>query len=161
MPVKKHVMSGRENEAVVEYRYDTRTRHLLRLKSPALADITVDYTDVPPERQGGTAVKLLCASCLYCFADTLASALSARNVPVKSLTGRAFSRIEQEAGSRSRVAGINLVLEVDVDDSDAPVLEMCRNFMNLGCLITNSLKQSVAFTYEIKRVGQGESPPQT
>ena len=97
-------------------------------------------------------MRLLCASCLYCFVSTFAAALEARGARVKSLTGKATALKEKDEVRRTRVGEISISVDVKIDDRDEAVLEKCKKIMQRGCLITYSLEDAIEIDYEINRV---------
>jgi uncharacterized OsmC-like protein len=140
-----------EKEITVEYRREGDDQHILALGSKAIPDIKIDYARIPKDERAGTAQRLLTASALYCFASTLGSALSARSVTIKSLTGRASSEKEKDDYYRTKVSRIQIDIEVDLPESDLPTLEKCAKFVENGCLITYSIGQGIEVEHTIKR----------
>jgi osmotically inducible protein OsmC len=145
-----------EEEIIVEYSRDNNDNHTLMMSSDAMQDIRVDYTDIPADQRGGTAVKLLCASTLYCFAATLGSALIARKANVKSLTGKATAVKEQDDFFRTIVSEILIEVAVEIDDEDLPILEKCEKIMERGCLVTYSLDEAITIEHKITRKETGK-----
>lgn len=137
-------------QITVEYVRAGENMHRLITGSDAFPEIAIDYTNIPPDKRGGNAVRLLCASALYCFAGTLAAALAARGVDVRSMTGMATALKEKDALRRTRVAEIKIAIHVTLDEKDLPVLEKCRKIMQRGCLITYSLEDAIEIEYEIE-----------
>lgn len=140
-----------DRQIEVGYLQEGPDGHLLSLGSEALADLRIDYAGIPENRRGGTAVRLLCASALYCFASTLGAALRARKAIVKGMRGKATALKEKDEVSRTKVTEIAIEVEVDLADSDVPVLEKCREIMKRGCLVTYSLEDAIEIRYEIRR----------
>jgi len=140
-----------EKEVTVEYRREGDDRHILALGSKAIPEIKIDYTGIPKDERAGTSQRLLAASALYCFASTLGAALSARNVTIKSLTGRASSEKEKDDYYRTKVSRIQIDIQVDVNDSDLPTLEKCEKFVENGCLITYSIGQGIEVEHTIQK----------
>jgi len=135
----------------VTYQDTGPDEHLVTLGSEALTDIRIDYTDLPEDRRRGTAVKLLCASTLYCFAYTFRSALLARGATVKALTGQATAVKEKDDMFRAKVTRIRITLTVDIDDQDLPILAKCKSIMKQGCLVTHSVREAIDIEYDIRR----------
>jgi uncharacterized OsmC-like protein len=140
------------SKITVEYERDGEDRHRLITGSDAFPEITIDYADIPPEGRTGNAVRLLCASNLYCFAGTLAAALTARGAIVKSMTGKATAVKEKDEIRRTRITGITICIDVEIDEKDIPVFEKCKKIMQRGCLITYSLEDAIEIEYEINRI---------
>jgi uncharacterized OsmC-like protein len=140
------------SEIAVEYVHEGEDLHRLITGSGALPEIRIDYSNIPPDERGGNAVRLLCASNLYCFAGTLASALTARGADVKSMTGKATALKEKDEIRRTRITEITISIDVELDDKDMPVFEKCKKIMQRGCLITYSLEDAIEIEYEIKRL---------
>ncbi len=111
------------DKVTVEYKNTAKEVHEILFNSEGVPDITIDYTDIPTDRRGGTSVALLAASALYCFSSTLYSCLIARGAEVLSLTGRATAEKEKDEVYRTKVAGINIEVEVGLEDKDLPILE--------------------------------------
>ena len=79
-------------EIVVEYERDGGDVPLSQLRTKKRSPIfRIDYTGIPLPERGGTANRLLCASALYCYASTLAAAMTARGVKNLRLKGKAIS----------------------------------------------------------------------
>ena len=126
--------------------------HVIQLDSESLTDIQVDYTGIPQEERGGTAAKLLGASCLYCFASTLGTALTTRGAEVKSMKGRVSLEKGKDEIRRTKVTEMTITVDVEIDDKDEETLEKCKKIMNRGCLITYTVEESIDVEYEINRV---------
>lgn len=141
-------------ELSVEYRRDGDDRILLAMGSPAFPDIQIDYTGIPQDQRKGTATKLACAAALYCYASTLATALTARGATINSLTGRATVKRGPDARNRDKMNHISIEVQVDVPESDLPILEKCTQIMKNGCMVTYSFEQGIEVEYAIRRVGQ-------
>lgn len=139
-------------QIVVEYQREGNDGHRLFTKSEAFPEIHIDYTGIPTDQRGGTAVRLLCASTLYCFAATLGSALVARKANVKSMTGRATARKEKDEVFRTKVTEIEIEIGVEIDDGDVPILEKCKKIMDRGCLVSYSLEDAIEIEHEITRI---------
>ena len=143
------------NEISVEYRLSSPDVHTLKSGAPALPDLKIDYEGIPQDQRGGTAVRLLCSSCLYCFASTMATALINRKVQFKSFSGKATAIVDKDSVARHRVLEIKIKLEVDVEEKDIPLFEKWRSItMERGCLITYSLEDAIDIKYEINRTGE-------
>jgi uncharacterized OsmC-like protein len=140
------------SEITVEYVRHGEDLHRLITGSGALPEIQIDYSNIPPDKRGGNAVRLLCASNLYCFAATLASALTARGAELKSMTGKATAIKEKDEIRRTRITEIMISIDVELDDKDMPVFEKCKKIMQRGCLITYSLEDAMEIEYEINRL---------
>lgn len=127
--------------------------HLLAMDSEFLPDIRIDYGDAPVESRGGTSVKLLGGACLYCFAASFASALKARGVEIKSLTGEILLEKEKDEVFRTKVSEMTLTINVDIDDKDEATFEKCRKIMlQQGCLLTYTLEEAIEIEYDINRI---------
>jgi uncharacterized OsmC-like protein len=140
------------NELTVEYIRDGEDMHRLTMGSDAIPEITIDYADIPPDKRGGNAVRLLCAANLYCFAGTLATALTARGADVKSMTGKATALKEKDEIRRTKITEIAISIDVALDEKDVPVFEKCKKIMQRGCLVTYSLEDAIEIEYEINRI---------
>ena len=138
------------NEITVQYVRDGEDVHRLITGSEAFPEIRIEYSNIPPEKRGGNAVRLLCASNLYCFTSTLAAALTARGACVRSMTGKATALKEKDEIRRTKVTAIRISIHVTLDEKDGPILEKCRKIMQRGCLITYSLEDAIEIEYEIK-----------
>jgi len=141
-----------ENEISVEYRRDGEDMHRLITGSGAFPEITIDYSDISPDKRGGNAVRLLCAANLYCFAGSLAAALTARGAKVKSMAGHATALKEKDEIRRTKITEIAISINVEIDDKDMPVFEKCKKIMQRGCLVTYSLEDAIEVEYEINRI---------
>jgi len=141
-----------KNEVMVEYRRESPDIHSLVMSSKALPDIRIDYTGIPQDQRGGTSLKLLAGSILYCFAATLNSALTARGAKVWSLRGCAKAVKGKDEILRTKVKEVAIDIEVALDDKDEPILERCKAIMERGCLVSYSLEESFEVEYHIKRL---------
>ena len=139
-----------EPEIAVEYVRNGETAHDLTWGSAAVPNLRIDYAGIPPAERGGTANRLLCASALYCFASTLAAALTARGVKNFGLKGRAVSGTVKDELQRTRVGKIRIEITVSLEDKFLPVLERCKKIMEKGCFITSSLEKAIAIEYSIR-----------
>jgi uncharacterized OsmC-like protein len=126
--------------------------HILRMDSDALSDIHIDYSGIPKESRGGTSVKLLGASCLYCFAATFASALTGRGIEIKSMKGRVSLDKDKDDVFRTRISRMKITLDVEIDEKDSDVFEKCRKIMERGCLLTYTLEEAIDIEHEIHKI---------
>ena len=136
---------------IVGYKRKNENEHLITIDSKALPDFHINYEGIPNEERGGTSVKLLGASCLYCFAATLGSALSARGVDIKSMTGTLEIEKGKDEVRRTKVTAMHILIEVEIDDKDAPVLDKCKKIMERGCLLTYTLEDAIEIEHKINR----------
>lgn len=143
-----------EETLSVWYSREGSDAHRLNLDSPALPDIRIDYAGIPEEARGGTAVRLLCAAALYCFASTLGSALASRGARVRSLTGRATAVKGRDDYFRTRVKALRIEVDVDLDPEDLPLLAKCKEIAERGCLVTYSLSEGVAVQHIVRQADQ-------
>ena len=142
-----------DNDVItVDYKRDGTDAHDVFFHSEPLPDMHIDYAGIPTKQRGGTAVKLLCASALYCFASTLGSALVARKANVKSLRGRAFAKKDQDEFFRTKVTEVKIEIEVEIEDEDLPILKKCERILDRGCLVTYSLEDAIEIEHEITRI---------
>jgi len=140
-----------ENEITVTYSRTSIDEHLLNMGSESLPDVQIDYKGIPKENRGGNSVRLLGASCLYCFAGTLGTALQARGAEVKSMNGRVSMVKGKDEIRRTKVTDMTISIEVEIDDKDEATLEKCKKIMDRGCLLTYSLDDAIDIEYEISR----------
>jgi uncharacterized OsmC-like protein len=136
---------------LVQYKRVSDDEHLINFGNQTLPDIHIDYKGIPKEERGGTSVKLLGASCLYCFAATLGSALTARGAEVRSISGSVEMLKGKDEIRRTKVTEMNISVEVEIDDQYEPILEKCRKIMERGCLLTYTLEEAIEITYQINR----------
>ncbi len=139
-----------EPEIVVEYERQGETVHALNWGSRAMPDLRIDYSGIPLPERGGTANRLLCASALYCFASTLAAALTARGVKNPGIQGRAVSETVKDEYQRVKLSKVKIEVTVSLEEKYLPVLEKCKKIMEKGCFITSSLEKAIAFEYAIR-----------
>jgi uncharacterized OsmC-like protein len=139
-----------EKEITVEYEHDGQTSHCLNWSSKAMPDLRIDYTGIPPAERGGTANRLLCASVLYCYASTLAAAMTARGVKNLKLKGKAFSETVKDEFQRTKIGKIKIEVIVSVEEKYLPVLEKCKKIMEKGCFITASLEKGMSVEHSIR-----------
>lgn len=136
---------------MVSYNRISDSEHLLDLESLALPDIRIDYRNIPEAEKGGTAVKLLGAACLYCFAATLGSALTARGAEISSMIGQVVVIKGKDEIRRTKIIEIDILIEVEIDDKYESVLEKCKKIMEKGCLLTYTLEDAIEIEYQIIR----------
>jgi organic hydroperoxide reductase OsmC/OhrA len=137
-------------EIVVEYERDGETSHRLHWGSKAMPDLRLDYTGIPLSERGGTANRLLCASALYCYASTLAAALTARGVKNFGLNGKATSETIKDNSQRTKISKMKIEVTVSLEDKYLPVLEKCKKIMEKGCFVTFSLENGIAVEHSIQ-----------
>jgi uncharacterized OsmC-like protein len=137
-------------EIVVEYERDGETSHCLNWGSKAMPNLRIDYTGIPLPERGGTANRLLCASALYCYASTLAAAMTARGVKNMGLKGKATSETTKDEFQRTKINKIKIEVTVSLEDKYLPVLEKCKKIMEKGCFITFSLESGITVEHSIQ-----------
>ena len=103
-----------ENEINVGYERLNADEHLLKMGSDSLSNIQIDFRGIPEENRGGNAVRLFGASCLYCFAQTLDTAMSVRGAEVKSMTGLVSMVKGKDEIRRTKVTDMNITIEVEI-----------------------------------------------
>jgi uncharacterized OsmC-like protein len=136
-------------EIVVVYEREGETSHLLNWGSKAMPNLCIDYTGIPIPERGGTANRLLCASALYCYASTLAAALTARGVKTMGIKGKATSETLKDELQRIKINKIKIEMTVSLEDKYLPVLEKCKKIMEKGCFITFSLESGITVEHSI------------
>jgi uncharacterized OsmC-like protein len=146
-----------DSEITVGYRREGDDIHHLLLGSDAVDDIRIDYTGIPNDQRGGTASKLLCAAALYCFASTFASALKARGARIESLSAKAVANKGRDDYYRTKLQDIRIEVDVDLGDTELPILEKCEKIMQRGCLVTYSLSEGIEVEHAIHLVEPAES----
>jgi|WetSurMetagenome_2_1015567.scaffolds.fasta_scaffold466189_1 organic hydroperoxide reductase OsmC/OhrA len=137
-------------EIVIEYKRDGETSHFLDWGSKAMPNLRIDYTGIPLPERGGTANRLLCASALYCYASTLAAAMTARGVKNLGLKGKATSETIKDEFQRTKINKIKIELTVALEDKYLPVLEKCKKIMEKGCFVTSSLESGITVEHLIQ-----------
>jgi uncharacterized OsmC-like protein len=145
-------------EIVVEYERDGETSHSLNWNSKAMPNLRIDYTGIPLPERGGTANRLLCAAALYCYASTLAAALTARGVKNIGLKGTATSETIKDSSQRTKISRIKIEMTVSLDDKYLPVLEKCKKIMERGCFVTFSLESGITVEHSIQNSSNTNSP---
>lgn len=135
----------------VSYQRITSDKHCLEMGNSMVSDITIDYKGIPKDQRGGTAVSLLGASALYCFAASLGAALEARGADVRSLTGTVEVEKGKDEVARTKVTDMVISVDVEIDDKDEAVLEKCRKIMKRGCFMTYTLEDAIDIEYHINR----------
>jgi organic hydroperoxide reductase OsmC/OhrA len=139
-----------EQEIVVEYENDGEASHFLNFGSKAMPDLRINYTGIPLPERGGTANRLLCASALYCYASTLAAAMTARGVKNLRLKGKAVSETGKDEFQRTKINKIIIEVTVSLEDKYLPVLEKCKKIMEKGCFLTSSLENGMTVEHSIR-----------
>jgi uncharacterized OsmC-like protein len=137
-------------EIVVEYEHDGANSHLLNWGAKAMPNLRIDYTGIPLPERGGTANRLLCASALYCYASTLAAAMTSRGVKSLGLKGKATSEITKDEYQRTKINKIKIEITVSLEDKYLPVLEKCKRIMEKGCFVTSSLESGITVEHVIQ-----------
>lgn len=145
------IETAQEEKIMVEYARQGNDIHSLNIGISSLENITIDYTGLPQKERTGTAVRLLCASVIYCYASTLAAALNARGALIKSLVGRAIATKSRDVFAKTKVNQITVELDVEIDDAYLPILEKCKTIMENGCLISYSVNQGIEVQHVIRR----------
>ena len=139
-----------EKEITVEYEHDGQTSHCLNWSSKAMPDLRIDYTGIPLAERGGTANRLLCASVLYCYASTLAAAMTARGVKNLGVKGKATSETIKDEFQRTKINKIKIEVTVSLEDKYLPVLDKCKKIMERGCFVTFSLESGITVEHSIR-----------
>lgn len=118
-------------------------------QSPLLENHVLDFADVPEATRPGQMRRLLCAAAVGCFAEATYFALTNRGARVRSLRGTGTATTSESAPTR--VAAIDIRVEVDLPDEDVAILDHVRMLMASGCLITRSLTPAINVTHTIVR----------
>ncbi|MCW4012669.1 MAG: OsmC family protein [Candidatus Bathyarchaeota archaeon] len=124
---------------------------LLKFNHSLLEDMKVSPYSVPTNERGGVARALLSMSALSCMAGTLNAMLKARDVEVKGIKGSASVQMGKNEKNRDLVDGINLNIDVDIEEQYMSVLERCIKYLEDGCLVTRGLKKGIKVTLNIQR----------
>lgn len=139
-----------DQSITVEYTRQGEDAHFLAFGSKAFSDIKIDYAGMPLSQRGGTANRFLCASALYCYASTLAAAMTARGVKNMGLKGKATSETTKDEFQRTKINKIKIEVTVSLEDKYLPVLEKCKKIMEKGCFITFSLESGITVEHSIQ-----------
>lgn len=142
-------------ECIVEYRRDGTDGHFFTMTEEGIPVFHIDLKELSPDGRRHWANRLLNAAVLSCVATTLASDLTKRGATVKSMTGRAASELEKDDYQRTKIAHIQVEIDVDIGDTDPRILEECREIIGRDTLTMYSLREGVEVDAVINRVGSG------
>ncbi len=115
----------------------------------ALGQIRVDLDALPASESRGTAKRLLGSSVLYCFIGSFADALQARKAEFREISGNAVVTAGDDGTGRTRVLGITVNVEVEMDAVFNDTFEHVKKIMQRGCLISASLEPAFPITYNV------------
>ena len=117
--------------------------------SPMLADHVLDYAGAPQEVKPGQMRRLLCASAVGCFADSVYFMLIGRGVEVRAM--HSTGTLHSDVGDNP-LGAIHIHVEVEIDDEAVPTLDRVRELLAKGCLVTRGLARGMPITHEIVRI---------
>ncbi len=123
--------------------------HSFETGAAGLQTLTVDYTGVPAEERHGLAKQLLASSALACYGGMLSALLEVRKAHVAAITGKAFVDVGPNANGQGRVTTIRLEFRVDLPEAERALFERCAKIMQSGCLVTSSLHEGIAMSYDL------------
>jgi hypothetical protein len=138
-----------ENERPVQFEYHNADSQEIIFNDDDINDLEIDHYDTPVIMRGGTARRILAGSVLTCMGTTLAAALTARGVPVESLTGQA--RVHLSVDSPKRIAAIDLEFRLRVPAGHEKTVDKVEKMLSKGCLLSRSLKPAMALRETIIR----------
>lgn len=99
----------------------------------------------PTELLGGAVGGCLSASLLFC--------LEKSRIPVNGITTRVDGTVERNDEGRLRVAGLRVVLDVDVVDGSPGRIERCLGMFENFCTVTQSVRQAIPIEVEVTGTG--------
>jgi osmotically inducible protein OsmC len=140
-----------KDDTMAKVKY-TRTGdvHTFETGLPGFEKIVVDHTGVPEDQRGGVAKQLLAAAALSCYTSALAGALEARGAKFTSIEAESDMSMGPNAVGQGRVKKIDLHVTVNMDAEDESTFERCAKIMRHGCLVTGSLEDGIAMSYDLK-----------
>lgn len=119
---------------------------------PGLEAIVADHSGVPPEERNGLAKRLLASAVLSCYGAMLAAVLDARQVHYTGLTGRAIVELGPNSKGQGRVRHIHIAFSVALPRGERELFERSARVMQNGCLVTGSLHEGIAMSYELNAI---------
>ena len=117
--------------------------------SPLLQDRLLDYLSVPEEQRHGQSRRLLCALALACFSSTVYMALKSRGARTSSLKGIGVASAGKSNAPTTKVNRIDICVEVDLPEDDAPTLKKVKKIVEKGCLVTQSIAPSITVRHSV------------
>ena len=103
----------------------------------------------PTELLGGAVGGCLSASLLFC--------LEKARVTVNGINTQVEGTVERNDEGRLRVAGLRVVLDVDIEDGAAGRIERCLGMFENFCTVTQSVRQAIPIDVEVTGAGIPES----
>lgn len=123
--------------------------HTINTGGCALPQIVIDNRGIPQDQRGGTAKQLLAGASLYCYCSMLAAALLARDVDFDDISATADLEMGRNEQGKSRVLKMSIRCSVRVNERDEAIFRRVQKIMEQGCLVTASLHDGIATTYEL------------
>lgn len=115
-----------------------------------LEELLVDEPAPLGEGRGPNPSRLLALAVVDCLSASLLFCLSKSRVEARDLRASAAGRMERNERGRWRIAGIDVVIVLDVDDQDRPRLEKCLKLFEDFCVVTASVRQGVPISVRVE-----------
>ena len=141
-------------ECMIEYKRDGSDGHYYTLTEDGIPVLHVNNKELSDEGRRHWANRLYNAAVLSCVATTLASELIKHGAEVKSMTGRASSEKERDDFMRTKIARIQVEIDVDIGDADPKVWEECKEIIGRDTLTMYSMREGTDVEATLHRVGQ-------
>jgi len=140
------------NECTVEYERNGTDGHFFTMTEDGKPIFSVKNLDLSTESRKHWGNRLLNVAVLCCVGTTLASDLVKRGAQIRSLTGRAASKKEKDSILRTKIAEIEVDIEVDIGDTNQSILDECMEIVSRDTLAMYSLREGIDVQANIIRI---------
>jgi uncharacterized OsmC-like protein len=134
---------------------DERTHHIT-LNLARAYEFVAEFPDVPEapailldeppplgDDRGPNAAAVLGAAVGNCLAASLAFCLRKSRSELDGLTAHVTTHVGRDDAGKLRITGIDVELEPDIADQDAPRLARCEDLFERFCIVTESVRRGI------------------
>lgn len=98
---------------------------------------------------GPNASRLLATAVGHCLSASALFCMSRARIPVRGVHTTVVGALERNAQGRLRIGGLQVRIELDVDDADRPRMGRCLDLFEDFCVVTASVRNGVPVEVEV------------
>jgi uncharacterized OsmC-like protein len=121
----------------------------LRYDWPGLDETILDEPEPLGHEKGPNASRLVAAAVGNCLAASLLFCLNKSRVPPRSLKADVTGSMVRSEKGRMRIGGIQVRLQVDPGEGQAPRLKRCLDLFEDYCVVTASIRGGIPVQVEV------------
>ena len=113
-------------------------------------NLVVDEMEPIGEGSGPNPSRLLSTAVGHCLSSSLLYCLSKAKVTVQKLNSTVKATIERNREGYLRITGLDVQIQLEVDEADKPRVPRCLNIFENYCTVTQSVRKGIEVKVNIK-----------